>query len=98
MGFWLRELSDLERALNRLAIRRKVENQLTEQRKSKAQNYKEKIKNSEYNDASVPRKPEKLRIIKPMGTPVMQQWRQLTQVDLDTAVSQELGLYPDYKI
>ena len=30
-----------------------------------------------------------------MGTPVMQQWRQLTQVDLDTAVSQELGLQPD---
>ena len=80
--------SDLEKALNRLAIRRRVENQITEQRKTKAQSYKEKIKNAEYIHTTSPQKVEKLRIIKPMGSQVMQQWRQMTQVDLDTAVSQ----------
>ena len=82
---------DLERALNRLAIRRQVENQISEKRRSKALTYKEKIKNDEYDNYNVPRKVERLRIIKPMaGSQVMQQWRQMTQVDLDTAVSQEL--------
>ena len=77
--------------MKRLAVRRNAENDISARRRTKATLYKEKIKNDEYENGGLdmPRV-EKLRIIKPMGnSKLMQQWRQMTQIDLDTAVSQD---------
>ena len=78
-----------------MAQRRNVENKISEERRRRTSNYKSKL----YSDTSYtsslethaasPNR-EKLKIIKPMeGSPLMQQWRYMAQVDLDTAVSQE---------
>ena len=47
-----------------------------------------------------PRRPEKYKLIKTMeGSPVMAQWRQMSQIDLDAAVSEvQLDLLVRYKI
>ena len=43
----------------------------------------------ESSHSQKPRRPEKYKLIKTMeGSPVMAQWRQMSQVDLDAAVSQ----------
>ena len=85
---------DLEKALKRLAQRRSVENKIIEERRRRTSLYRNKLY-SETNSsldssaAGSVKNNEKLRIIKTMeGSPLMQQWRYMAQVDLDTAVSQ----------
>ena len=83
---------DLEKALKRLAQRRSVENKIIEERRRRTSLYRNKLyseTNSSLESAAGSKNNEKLRIIKTMeGSPLMQQWRYMAQVDLDTAVSQ----------
>ena len=88
--------SDLERALKRLAHRRSAENRISEERRRRASQYKNKLHSEmvaaedqvAYHSGSPA---ENLKIIKPLeGSPIMHQWRYMAQVDLDTAVSQAL--------
>lgn len=89
---------DLEKALKRLAQRRSVENKIIEERRRRTSLYRNKLyseTNSSLESAAGSKNNEKLRIIKTMeGSPLMQQWRYMAQVDLDTAVSQIASAHP----
>jgi len=84
--------SDLSKALNRLASRRRAETQRAQERRSRSKLYKDSLIFDEQEKSfhsQKPRRPEKYKLIKTMeGSPVMAQWRQMSQIDLDAAVSE----------